>query len=382
MHTGTMRRACVRFAAAAFALLLALFAVELAGCAGTGPSTKARDFEAAAAAGDPDHYVFTDSCGRDVALPRDIQTVSPSGAYAKIFLTGLAAEKLISLPSSYSETQLKYLPACVRDLPTTGSFYGKNTDMNYEEIIRMSPDVIIDVGEEKEDIAADLDKLQEQTGLPVVFVNATLDHAAEACRTIGDLLDVQDRAEPLAAYVDETTAFAEAHHDEIAAMDEPRVMYTAGAYGYDVKGSDKIHGAVLNMVGVNNVADLEGLNSNTVSPEQVMVWAPQVVLLSAASAFYDGIFEDPTWAGVPAVQEGRVYEVPDEPYEWMDQPPSVQTVLGVKWLGNLLFPDIYQFDMVAETQEFYRLLWGYDMTEAEAREMLANSTFKADGAAG
>ena len=371
-----------RFAKAALlvltAALVAAFAVAACGCAGgSGPSTKARDFEAQVAEGNPDYFTFTDSCGREVALPRDIQTVSPSGSYAKIYLATLAADKLISLPSSYSETQLKYVGEQLANLPTTGSFYGKNVDMNYEEIIRMSPDVIIDVGEAKEGIAEDLDKLQEQTGLPVIFVNATLEHAAEACRTLGGLLGTEERGDELATYVDETLSFAQAHHDEIAALDEPRVLYTSGPYGYEVKGSDKIHGAVLELVGVNNIADLQGMNTNTVSPEQVMVWAPQVVLLSASSGFYDYIFDDATWAGIPAVQDGRVYEVPDEPYEWMDQPPSIQTVLGVKWVGNLLYPDIYDFDMVAETQRFYKLLWNYDMTEAEARAMLANSTLKA-----
>ena len=355
---------------------LAVVAVCVCGCGQTtGPSTKVSENWAAVEAGNSDYYLFTDSAGREVPLPRNIETVAPSGAYAKIYLTSLGADKLISLPSNYSDKQKKYVGERIANLPTTGSFYGKNADMNYEEIIRLSPDVIIDVGEAKEDIASDLDNLQEQTGLPVIFVEATLENAPQACRTLGEVLGTQDKAEPLAEYIDETFAFAEAHRAEIEAIGSPKVLYTAGPYGYEVKGSDKIHGAVLKMVGANNVADLTGMNSNEVSPEQVRAWAPDVVLLSASSSFYDGIKKDPTWASVPAVMNDRVYEVPDDPYEWMDKPPSVQTVLGVKWLGNLLYPDIYDFDMVAETQKFYKLLWDYDMTEAEARELLAHSTF-------
>lgn len=379
MRSGNMRikRSLFITMASAFALAIACM-LMLAGCAGTatGPSTKLADNLAAVEAGDSDYYMFTDSAGREVPLPRNIETVSPSGAYAKIYLSSLGADKLISLPSNYSDKQQKYIGERISTLPTTGSFYGKNTDMNYEEIIKMSPDVIIDVGEKKDDIAADLDKLQEQTGLPVIFVEATLENAATAVRTLGDVLGSQEKAEPLAAYIDETFEFAAAHRDEIAAMEYPKVLYTAGPYGYEVKGSDKIHGAVLKMVGANNVADLSGMNSNNVSPEQVMVWAPDVVLLSASSAFYDGIMKDPTWASIPAIVNGRVYEVPDDPYEWMDKPPSVQTVLGVKWLGNLLYPEIYDFDMVAETQEFYKLLWDYDMPDEEARELLSHSTFR------
>lgn len=58
----------------------------------------------------------------------------------------------------------------------------------------------------------------------------------------------------------------------------------------------------------------------------------------------------------------------------MDKPPSVQTLLGVLWLGNLLYPEVYSFDMAATVQEFYQLFWGYELSESAARAMLANST--------
>lgn len=348
----------------------------LSGCSGSGagPSTKAQDFQAAYEAGEEGYVLFTDSCGRQVALPSDIQTISPSGAYAQIMLTTLCPEKLISLSSRFSESQLDYLDDRIDDLPILGRFYGgTNGDLSYEEIIRMSPDLIIDVGEPKESIADDLDGLQEQTGLPVIFVEATLVHVAQAYRTLGSILGCADRAEELASYADSVLGFAADNQARIAA-DGCKVLYSGGPYGYDVRGKGTVHGAVLDLVGVENVADLQGVNSTEVSPEQVMVWAPEVLLLSPADGFFDYVYDDATWAGIPAVQSRRVYEVPGEPYEWMDKPPSVQTLLGVLWLGNLLYPHIYDFDMIATAQEFYQLFWGYALTEAEARELLANST--------
>lgn len=156
-----------------------------------------------------------------------------------------------------------------------------------------------------------------------------------------------------------------------------KVMYSGGPYGYDVKPKGTVHGAVLDLVGVSNVADLAGTNSTEVSPEQVMVWAPEVLLVSPADGFFDCVYDDATWAGIPAVENRRVYEVPGEPYEWMDKPPSVQTLLGVLWLGNLLYPEVYNFDMTATVQEFYQLFWGYELSESAARAMLANSTLLA-----
>ena len=44
----------------------------------------------------------------------------------------------------------------------------------------------------------------------------------------------------------------------------------------------------------------------------------------------------------------------------MSSPPSVNRVLGIWWLGNLLYPELYDYDMVQVAQEYYRLFWHYD----------------------
>ena len=63
--------------------------------------------------------------------------------------------------------------------------------------------------------------------------------------------------------------------------------------------------------------------------------------------------------------------------EFVIAPPSVNMVLGVCWLGQLAYPDIYNdYDMVEVAQEYYKLFWNYDMSDEEAKEMLANSYFK------
>ena len=77
-----------------------------------------------------------------------------------------------------------------------------------------------------------------------------------------------------------------------------------------------------------------------------------------------------------AIEAGRYYEIPSMPYNWLSNPPSLNMLLGVWWLGNLLYPQYYAYDMVEKTQEMFRLLWNYDLTAEDARAMLANSTLK------
>jgi iron complex transport system substrate-binding protein len=57
-------------------------------------------------------------------------------------------------------------------------------------------------------------------------------------------------------------------------------------------------------------------------------------------------------------------------------------ILGIWWLGNLLYPELYDYDMVQVAQEIYKLFWNYDLSVEEASAMLANSTLKRDGLSG
>lgn len=367
------RRAFAMGASAA----LGLGVLGLSGCGlgGTAPSTKAEDYQKKLDEGSDEVYAFTDSCGRTVALPRTVHTIAPSGSYAQMLLAALAPEMMVSLSGSLSATQQKYFPSCLKDLPALGHFYGaKNGDLNYEEIIKLAPDIIIDVGEHKENIDSDLTNLQKQTGLPVIFVEATMMYIADAFTTLGEVLGKQSRGQELSDYVNSVISLADGNASEVQSR-HIKTLYSTGEYGTEVKIKGSVHAAVVDLIGLDNVAEVTDTSATEVSMEQVYSWSPDVLILSPTDGFIYDIYSDSTWASVPAVQNRRVYEVPAEPYEWLDSPPSVQTVLGVLWLGNLLCPDLYSYDIDERVCEFFQLFWGYTMQTSEARELMAMSTY-------
>ncbi len=369
MHRMITRRS---FLAASATLAAGALLPGLSGC-GSKTSTKASYLEKLYQEGSDEVFLFTDSCGREVVLPTNIQSIVPSGAYAQIILCTMCPDLLSGLSSNFSKSASQYLPSVVSDLPVLGRFYGKNADMNYEEVISVNPDVIIDMGEEKTDIATDLSALQEQTGLPVIFIKATLDSSAAAYETLGSILGLEERGAELSSYVQETLDFAAEHYDECASRGL-KARYSGGGLGYDVNEKGTVHAAVIDNIRVDNDAVLDS-GSSEATAEQVMIWAPDVLLLSPANGFFEFVYEEESWASVPAVLNKQVYEVPKRPYEWCDKPPSVQQVLGIRWAGNLLYPDIYNYDMAEEAQRFFKLFWGYDLSTSEAYELMANSTY-------
>ena len=77
-----------------------------------------------------------------------------------------------------------------------------------------------------------------------------------------------------------------------------------------------------------------------------------------------------------AVRNREVYETPQYPFNWIDRPPSVNRIIGIKWLANLFYPDVFHYDMRAETRRFYSEFYHWQLTDSELDRILATATRK------
>ncbi len=79
---------------------------------------------------------------------------------------------------------------------------------------------------------------------------------------------------------------------------------------------------------------------------------------------------DPAWAPIAAVQNHRVHLSPGLPFGWVDLPPSVNRLIGLRWLGKILYPDLFPEDMRALTRDFYRDFYHVTLTDAQLDRLL------------
>ena len=325
--------------------------------------------------------MFKDSCGRDVEIPEKIDRVAPSGAVSQMVLATIAPEKLVGLSATPSSSQIKYLPEYFIDLPTFGQFYGSKSTLNMESLIAAKPDITIDIGDMKENHASDMNDIQKQTGVPTIFVETSIYKMADAYRTLGKLLNKEEKGNQLADFIDKTVSMAESNAAKIPKKQRKSVMYGTGSTGLACNASGSIQADVIDIIGAENaikVSEKELNNAgggNTVSMEQVYNFQPDVIIFTAGGA-YSTIANSKEWSQLSAVKNNDYYEIPGEPYNWMSGPPSVNRILGIWWLGNLVYPDIYDYDMREISKEFYSLFYNYELTDEEVDAMLANSTLK------
>ncbi len=304
---------------------------------------------------------FTDDLGRTVNLPANIERVAPSGNPSQILLFTLAPDKMVGWASRPRKDQAKYIAEKYQNLPEFGAFYGKRGNLNLEELMSANAQLVVDFGERKQGIEEQLDQLQAKIGVPIIFIEGDVDSMGHAYRRLGEVLDSTERAEALAKFCEETIAYAK---QKSAMVKTPLGVYLGdGDLGYEAISASNIHGRVIQLVAADNVAKLEktkGSGGNLISAEQLLNWQPDVVLINRPSAFKnaqtDAVFQ---------ALNAPIYQVPEALYNWMGRPPSINQLIGIYWLGNLLYPDVYDADVRQKAKQFYELFFNYQISDDE-----------------
>lgn len=106
--------------------------------------------------------------------------------------------------------------------------------------------------------------------------------------------------------------------------------------------------------------------------EQIALWNPELVIFGPKS-IYDSVADDPAWDGITAIDNGNFYETPASPYNWLNNPPTVNQVMGMQWLPRLLYPDKFDTSIADVTKSYYKTFYGYELTDAEVAELTAKA---------
>ncbi|MBR2644690.1 MAG: ABC transporter substrate-binding protein [Clostridia bacterium] len=323
----------------------------------------------------PETFLFTDSVGREVELPTNIERVAVSGPLAQIVLFALCPDRLVGIASKWDKSAEQFLATEYYQLPELGQLYGGKGELNLETLLNSGAQVVIDVGEPKKSVKEDLDALTEQTGVPFVHVTASIAAMGDAYRKLGELLHMPEEAEVLAAYCDRVYA------DTLkiaGSVEKANLLYITGENGLNVIAKDSYHAEIIDLLS-NNLAVVESPSSkgtgNEVDMEQILLWNPDVILF-APESIYATVGADDTWKSITAIQNGAYYEVPMGPYNWMGFPPSVQRLLGMLWMAKLLYPDAADYDLYTEVANYFKLFYHCDLSEDAYNALVANSIGK------
>ncbi len=317
-----------------------------------------------------------DMTGRKVPVPERITRVYASSPPATYLLYALDPSLIVGLNSPLNQAEKRFLRPGFRTLPVIGSSVGQGKNLNVELLLQAKPDIVLVWAWPQPEINARFEQIFKQLKIPVVQVriNTLRDYPA-AFSFLGNLLHRTARAQKLRHYAEESLRSVEQAVGAIKPEQRPSVYYAEGQDGLATERGGSFHAELITLAGGNNVHQGQALDHygmEKISMEQVMLYNPQVLLVQE-DAFLQKELKGPRWRGIKAVQEGRVYLIPREPFNWFDRPPSFMRLLGVRWLANRLHPTRYPFDAVKETWRFYQLFLGIELNSRDLTEILHQS---------
>jgi iron complex transport system substrate-binding protein len=313
----------------------------------------------------------TDSAGRTVEVPDKISRVFAAGPPASVLLYVLAPEDMIGWVRTPRDAEKAYLLPRVRDLPETGRLTGRGDTLNLERLIAEKPDLIIDFGSITDTYRTLADRVQSQTGIPYLLIDGRFENTPTALRLLADILGVGDRGETLARAAEETFARVDRVLADVPMDKRPRVYLARRPEGLETGSRGSINTEIIERSGAINV--VEGLREKggivTVSPEQLIAWAPNTIITLDRS-FRQTVAQKPEWKPILAVTAGRVFLAPNLPYGFIDAPPSLNRLIGLTWLLNTFYPDKVSGNFRDQVRSFYRLFYQVDVNDADLDRLL------------
>jgi iron complex transport system substrate-binding protein len=317
-----------------------------------------------------DRRVVVDSAQRRVEIPARVERIYAAGPPASILVFAVAPDKLIGWTSAWREAERPFIAQRYADLPTLGRLTGRGNTANVEVVLRAKPDFIVDYGTVRPTLASLADRVQAQTGIPYVLLDGDFDRMGEAILAVGRIAGEEKRAEALARHARDTVQDIGKRVAQIPANRRPRVYYGRGPQGLNTGLAGSVSAEFIEQLGAINVAAELGKGGLVqVTIEQVLLWNPDFVITIDPN-FYAMARSHPLWRDVPAIRAGRFHLAPNLPFGWIDFPPSVNRLVGLRWLARILYPEAFPEDLRPIVRDFYARCYHQTPSEAQLDQLL------------
>lgn len=300
----------------------------------------------------------TDVTGRKVFVPKNIYKIVSLYPMSTELLFPLGAQdELIASPRGKVVNMgnfEKVLPRA-KYLPDAGNYM----DPNVETILSYEPDLVVTT------IGAPI-KMLEDAGIPVVVMDQeTPQLMLKSIQFLGNILGREKEARNALIYLNEKLSYIKEKTDNI---NNKATVYIAGSNLLSTFGGDFYQTYLAQLAGAVSVSSVLKGGKVNVSPEQIIAWNPDYIILTPyCSETVQDVLNDPQLKDVKAVKDRNVYRMPS--YILSFDLPAPESILGIMWLSNTIYPQIVNFNISQEAKEFYRVIYNFDIPQVDLKSI-------------
>lgn len=281
------------------------------------------------------YYSFTDSLKNTVNLvDKPQRVVSLVGSYAETWI--LAGGSLVGVTNDViSERKM--------DLPEGTQIVGTIKDPNVEEIIALSPDLVL--------LSTDIEshvKISEILGksnIPFAFFKVEhFEDYLDMLKICTDITGNKDLYEKNGLAVKNQIDSVLSRIDK---MNQPEILFIrAFSSGAKAKNDDNMACRILNDLGTINIASKHKSLLEDLSMEEIIQEDPDYIFVvtmgdseKALKALKDGIEKNPAWSDLSAVKNDRYIVLPKELFHYK---PNAKWGDSYEYVAKILYPDEFK----------------------------------------
>jgi iron complex transport system substrate-binding protein len=269
---------------------------------------------------------FKDALGREISLERPPERIIPLAPNLTEILYALGlGDRVVGVTNHCNyppEASLK---------PKVGSYI----NLNVEEIISLSPDLVIGTVDGNERIILDL---LQQAGLRVFFVNPrTVRQVIGTILALGSLCGAIENARTLSR---DLTKRVNHVIQKTGSTRRPLVFLQIQIQPIMSVNKHTVHDDLIRLAGGRNMTAEEPVTYPRISMEEVIQRRPEVILISSMER--GGRFEKARqewlkWTSIPAVQNKRVYLIDSD----LIDRPSPRLIDGLEIMARCIHPEAF-----------------------------------------
>jgi iron complex transport system substrate-binding protein len=185
--------------------------------------------------------------------------------------------------------------------------------------------------------------VQTALSAPAILLDGSLAATPAMIRRLGALLGRNAHAEDVAQVCAKSLSEVAAVATAVPLDARPTVYYGRGADGLEALRPGNVNSEVIDFAGGRNVAPSGKGTFVRLNIDELKGLAPSFVIVSDPAAAADGsplrMALAPTTRFL--VDAGR-------PFAWVEGPPSLNRIVGIRWLANQLYPNRIDFDPALE----------------------------------
>ncbi len=308
--------------------------------------------------------VVTDDAGNQVKVPQEAKRIA-DGWYAhhSLLMTLGAGDRIVATVNHASDRPWMF--KIQSSLNQALSVHGRS--FNSEALLAQKVDTVF-VAAEDGDAAA-----YRRAGLPTLVMG--FDDFPSMKRSLLTTAEVvgtdraRQRASDYNAYLDQKIAAIAAKTATLSDSQRPRVLHIESLHPLKVDGRNTLIDTWIKLAGGRNAAAEVDGNMKETSPENVLYWQPDIIIIGAgagtlASSDYATLF-----SSLKAVKTHQVWQNPAGVFPWDRY--GTEAALQIQWAAKKLHPELFPtLNMVQTTQDFYQRFFNYSLTRDDVERIL------------